>query len=563
MKEKLISTVLTKIFESASSLVDKIVLPGGTHINSPKPPLASSTSLSSSPDFDTLMREQKKCSILAIETIKSIFFFNQRTVEKKQFQSTIETIWKSALIGLKKTFEISGGFLDDSTLLSLSPILEAGLSSNQSAIVNSTIDFWQKSFGSLSSRAKLNYPTSLIPILNEIKRKASINTPGLGNDAEDVTEVKIKKEGEEEEEKEQGETDQDQSLTKDDQERIVFMESRNSMVQKRSVVRTQEKGKAPDSPSANSFKRKRKEEIVPVFDIQVIQSPQKHNRAESPQIMGAASSSSSGSNKKARGTKEEMDFVVIEEVSKNEGGEDAVMTDAQIEKRKQQRADRNALTTYTALDTHGTLDLSFAIEDEDLKQQQPLTKQDQPILPSPSKQETKTESPAKSQPPKGSAELEIEELLNNINTGATPPAKVPSASNQLSPSLQFSSVPVYTKIEIKEEDIEADKKEKMIDSKSKRVRFEPSSQSITSTEQLKQQKEELKQQKKEEQEDQEPKTTLIAYSNENDDKINQEQQPSKLSLPFLDFSVLSDSDLVQLMIQISNEMQERLKMKKL
>ncbi|KAH9838820.1 Rap1-interacting factor 1 N terminal [Teratosphaeria destructans] len=75
---------------------------------------------------------------------------------------------------------LNGLLITDTALLNaLEPILVAAFSSPHKAIVNETIDFWNKSFG---AQSELSYPARLEAILRTRSKEAQISLPGLSSD---------------------------------------------------------------------------------------------------------------------------------------------------------------------------------------------------------------------------------------------------------------------------------------------------------------------------------------------------------------------------------------------
>ncbi|KAG0300060.1 DNA-binding protein rif1 [Dissophora globulifera] len=73
------------------------------------------------------------------------------------------------------------------TLKLLAPLLFVGLNSRSQSIVNSTIEFWNKSFG--KSKSDLEYPEELVPVIRQMKLVATISLPGWTFEDSSQTEI--------------------------------------------------------------------------------------------------------------------------------------------------------------------------------------------------------------------------------------------------------------------------------------------------------------------------------------------------------------------------------------
>ncbi|KAG0325662.1 DNA-binding protein rif1 [Dissophora globulifera] len=69
----------------------------------------------------------------------------------------------------------------------LAPLLFVGLNSRSQSIVNSTIEFWNKSFG--KSKSDLEYPEELVPVIRQMKLVATISLPGWTFEDSSQTEI--------------------------------------------------------------------------------------------------------------------------------------------------------------------------------------------------------------------------------------------------------------------------------------------------------------------------------------------------------------------------------------
>ncbi|KAF9439065.1 hypothetical protein BGZ76_000547 [Entomortierella beljakovae] len=76
---------------------------------------------------------------------------------------------------------------DSEILLLLTPMLFAGLNSHYKSIVNSTLEFWNKTFG--LSKKGLDYPDEIVSIMQQLKLVAIISLPGWSIEDSSQTEV--------------------------------------------------------------------------------------------------------------------------------------------------------------------------------------------------------------------------------------------------------------------------------------------------------------------------------------------------------------------------------------
>ncbi|KAF9115603.1 DNA-binding protein rif1 [Mortierella sp. AM989] len=76
---------------------------------------------------------------------------------------------------------------DSEVLALLMPLLFSGLNSHHKSIVNTTLEFWNKSFG--LSKKDLDYPQEIVSIMQQLKLVATISLPGWSFEDSSQTEV--------------------------------------------------------------------------------------------------------------------------------------------------------------------------------------------------------------------------------------------------------------------------------------------------------------------------------------------------------------------------------------
>ena len=252
----------------------------------------------------------------------------------------------------------------------------------------------------------------------------------------------------------------DKSLTKTEHDSLSFLGNRNAIVmQKRSLIRPHDKGKsalASDPP------------LPPLPPPHEEIACSKRKRAPAEELDTACTSEIGGpaaSSKKSRPT----DNVSNENDRKEDVGkeqEEDLLTEAQKEKRVQQRTNRLALATYTALDTTGSLDLSFGAETVDHskidRKYNNICENKTPHRAETDKSVIIIDSERRSSkvpndssiiildtPAKNRENDEMDELFKNISSGATPSRNNQSmlnADQQQSASLQFQPTPKFENV---------------------------------------------------------------------------------------------------------------------